>query len=68
MKKFILLILMSACLQGCSSVTEGFKLKKGNTGDEYDRLIVMGRKLYKFPLNHVSVVRPLEHLRKLQSN
>ena len=35
MKKFILLILMSACLQGCSSVTEGFKLKKGNTGDEF---------------------------------
>ena len=26
---------MSACLQGCSSVTEGFKLKKGNTGDEF---------------------------------
>ena len=35
MKKFILLILMSACLQGCNSVTEGFKLKKGNTGDEF---------------------------------
>ena len=35
MKKFILLILMFAYLQGCSSVTEGFKLKKGNTGDEF---------------------------------
>ena len=35
MKKFILLILIFAYLQGCSSVTEGFKLKKGNTGDEF---------------------------------
>ena len=35
MKKFILLILMFAYLQGCSSVSEGFKLKKGNTGDEF---------------------------------
>ena len=35
MKKFILLISMFAYLQGCSSVTEGFKLKKGNTGDEF---------------------------------
>ena len=35
MKKFILLILIFAYLQGCSSVSEGFKLKKGNTGDEF---------------------------------
>ena len=35
MKKFILLILMFAYLQGCSSVSEGFKLKKDNTGDEF---------------------------------
>ena len=35
MKKFILLISIVVYLQGCSSVTEGFKLKKGNTGDEF---------------------------------
>ena len=35
MKKFILLISTVVYLQGCSSVTEGFKLKKGNTGDEF---------------------------------
>ena len=35
MKKHILLILIFACLQGCGSVSEGFKLKKGNTGDEF---------------------------------
>ena len=35
MKKFIILILIFAYLQSCSSVTEGFKLKKGNTGDEF---------------------------------
>ena len=35
MKKYILPILIFAFLQGCSSVTEGFKLKKGNTGDEF---------------------------------
>ena len=35
MKKHILLILVVAYLQGCSSVSEGFKLKKSNTGDEF---------------------------------
>ena len=35
MKKYILLILIIAYLQGCGSVSEGFKLKKGNTGDEF---------------------------------
>ena len=35
MKKNILLIFIVAYLQACSSVTEGFKLKKGNTGDEF---------------------------------
>ena len=35
MKKNILLILIFAYLQGCGSVSEGFKLKKGNTGDEF---------------------------------
>ena len=35
MKKHILLILIFAYLQSCSSVSEGFKLKKGNTGDEF---------------------------------
>ena len=35
MKKHILLILIFAYLQGCGSVSEGFKLKKGNTGDEF---------------------------------
>ena len=35
MKKFILIILIFNLLQSCSSVSEGFKLKKGNTGDEF---------------------------------
>ena len=35
MKKFILLLLIFNFLQSCSSVSEGFKLKKGNTGDEF---------------------------------
>ena len=35
MKKHILLILVVAHLQGCGSVSEGFKLKKSNTGDEF---------------------------------
>ena len=35
MKKHILLILIFTYLQSCGSVTEGFKLKKGNTGDEF---------------------------------
>ena len=35
MKKHILLIFIVSYLQACSSVTEGFKLKKGSTGDEF---------------------------------
>ena len=35
MKKFILIILLFNFLQSCSSVSDGFKLKKGNTGDEF---------------------------------
>ena len=35
MKKFFLIILTFGLLTGCGSVTEGFKLKKGNTGDEF---------------------------------
>ena len=35
MKKFILIIFIFNFLQSCASVTEGFKLKKGNTGDEF---------------------------------
>ena len=35
MKKNILLILIFAYLQSCGSVSDGFKLKKGNTGDEF---------------------------------
>ena len=35
MKKYILIILIFSFLQSCSSVSEGFKLKKGNTGDEF---------------------------------
>ena len=35
MKKFILVFLMFSFLTGCGSVSEGFKLKKGNTGDEF---------------------------------
>ena len=34
-KKYILIILIFNFLQSCSSVSEGFKLKKGNTGDEF---------------------------------
>ena len=34
MKKYILIILIFNFLQSCGSV-EGFKLKKGNTGDEF---------------------------------
>ena len=35
MKKLILIVLILNFLQSCGSVTEGFKLKKGNTGDEF---------------------------------
>ena len=35
MKKYILIVLIFNLLQNCSSVSEGFKLKKGNTGDEF---------------------------------
>ena len=35
MKKFFWIILTLGLLTGCGSVTEGFKLKKGNTGDEF---------------------------------
>ena len=35
MKKYILIILIFNLLQSCGSVSEGFKLKKGNTGDEF---------------------------------
>ena len=35
MKKYILIVLIFNFLQSCSSVSEGFKLKKGNTGDEF---------------------------------
>ena len=35
MKKFVLVFLIFSFLTGCGSVTEGFKLKKGNTGDEF---------------------------------
>ena len=35
MKKIILIILIFNFLQSCASVSEGFKLKKGNTGDEF---------------------------------
>ena len=35
MKKYIVIILIFNFLQSCSSVSEGFKLKKGNTGDEF---------------------------------
>ena len=35
MKKFILVFLIFSFLSGCGSVSEGFRLKKGNTGDEF---------------------------------
>ena len=35
MKKYILIVLIFSFLQSCSSISEGFKLKKGNTGDEF---------------------------------
>ena len=35
MKKIILVILMFNFLSNCSSVSEGFKLKKSNSGDEF---------------------------------
>ena len=35
MKKYILIVLIFNFLQSCGSVSEGFKLKKGNTGDEF---------------------------------
>ena len=35
MKNILLTILIFCYVTGCSSVSEGFKLKKGNTGDEF---------------------------------
>ena len=35
MKKFILIILVFNFVYSCGSVSEGFKLKKDNTGDEF---------------------------------
>ena len=35
MKKFFLIILILSFINGCGSVSDGFKLKKANTGDEF---------------------------------
>ncbi len=35
MKKFVLVILIFSFLTSCGSVSEGFKLKKENAGDEF---------------------------------
>ena len=35
MKTTFLILLILVFLSGCGSVSEGFKLKKGNTGDEF---------------------------------
>ncbi len=35
MKKLFLIIFIFSFVSGCGSVSEGFKLKKGNTGDEF---------------------------------
>ena len=35
MKNFFFTIFILSFLSSCGSVTEGFKLKKGNTGDEF---------------------------------
>ncbi len=35
MKKIFLTILLLSLVSSCASVSEGFKLKKGNTGDEF---------------------------------
>ena len=35
MKTTCLILLILVFLSGCGSVSEGFKLKKGNTGDEF---------------------------------
>ena len=35
MKNILFTILIFCYLTGCGSVSEGFKLKKGNTGDEF---------------------------------
>ena len=35
MKKILLLILLTNLLHGCSSVTDGFKLKKKDNADEF---------------------------------
>tara|TARA_Y100000741_G_scaffold358451_1_gene337628 strand:+ start:105 stop:425 length:321 start_codon:yes stop_codon:yes gene_type:complete len=35
MKKILLTILIFGFVTSCGSVTEGFKLKKGSTGDEF---------------------------------
>ena len=35
MKKILLLILLTTFLYGCSSVTDGFKLKKKDNADEF---------------------------------
>ena len=35
MKKFSFIILICSFVAGCGSVSDGFKLKKNNTGDEF---------------------------------
>ena len=35
MKKILLTILIFGFVAGCGTVSEGFKLKKGNSGDEF---------------------------------
>ncbi len=35
MKKFFLNLIILCLVSGCNSISEGFKLKKGNTGDEF---------------------------------
>ena len=35
MKKIFLNLIILCLVSGCNSISEGFKLKKGNTGDEF---------------------------------
>ena len=55
MKKFILIILVFNFVYSCGSVSEGFKLKKGNTGDEF---LVEKRKPLVLPPDFSEIPEP----------
>ena len=65
MKTTFLILLILVFLSGCGSVSEGFKLKKGNTGDEF---LVEKKNPLVLPPNFGDLPTPDEDRNKNQNN